>query len=507
MTWWGIVHGDALDVLRTVESNSCDGLFLDPPSGMGFMQSQAREADPEKNWDSNKGGRDQWIAWLQAIMVEALRALKPGAYGFVWAYPTKAHWTAMALEGAGFRIVHKIFHLVGNRQPKNFPISSEMDKRDGVRGPVIGQQILTGNAAVSLKDKGGTYGVGVGSAPSRVRTLYGPGSEESTRWFGHGTAIRTLAEEWILVQKPIEGSYIANASKWGTGGIGINGCRNGDVGGTRKVGGGGPSAGVYGDGLNGGGPEPIADGRWPCDVILAPDVASELDAAVGDRPSTLTGRADPTKRHANPGDNHGTSAFGGGNSLVYADGGGPSRYYHVYERMADHPGYIYTRKECRENREAGCYHIPVETPEEATGRKAGSVGIQNGRAGTGRSKPRHNDHKTLKALELTEHLARLILPPPRIDGIGRRLLNPFAGSGSEAIGAIFAGWEFVLGVELRERAAIVARARCAHWQRRLEEARIFPPPVPTESETRIKAIVEATDQTLTTVRKRQTSLF
>lgn len=52
-----------------------------------------------------------------------------------------------------------------------------------------------------------------------------------------------------------------------------------------------------------------------------------LDRQTGERPSTLTGRADPTKIHTNPGNNHGASLFGGGNSNVYADSGGASRYY------------------------------------------------------------------------------------------------------------------------------------------------------------------------------------
>lgn len=52
-----------------------------------------------------------------------------------------------------------------------------------------------------------------------------------------------------------------------------------------------------------------------------------LDQQTGDRPATLTGRADPDQVHENPGDNHGTSTFGGGNSNVYADSGGASRYY------------------------------------------------------------------------------------------------------------------------------------------------------------------------------------
>lgn len=56
-----------------------------------------------------------------------------------------------------------------------------------------------------------------------------------------------------------------------------------------------------------------------------------LDSLSGLRPSTLTGRAEPTGLYANPGDNHGTSLFGGGNSHVYADSGGASRFYPQFQ--------------------------------------------------------------------------------------------------------------------------------------------------------------------------------
>lgn len=464
MTGWAVIHGDALDVLRGVESDSCDGMLCDPPGGLEFMGHK---------WDSDKGGKAAWVAWLSAILREAYRALKPGAYALVWAYPTTSHWTMDALEQAGFEICHKLFHFVGNRTPKNHNIQVAMDKADGLKGPVIGTQVLTGTAALSTEDKGGTYSAGVSSegAPPRTIEIRAPATDESARWAGHGTAIRTLCEEWLLVQKPIRAKTIVrNVRAWGTGAINIDGCRNGTEGGTRKVGQHPETerSAVYGEGLNnGGGPEPIDDGRWPCDVILAPAVAEEMDAIVGDRPSTLTGRADPTRRHDNPGDNRGTSTFGAGNSAVYADDGGPSRFFHVYERMQSHPGWVYTTKVATKEREAGCDDIPLVTAEIATGRKRGSTGILDGRAGTGRTSSRHNDHPTLKPLALTEHLARLLMPAPRTDGQGLRLLVPFAGAGSEMIGGILAGWDFILGAELGARNALIACARCAHWQARL----------------------------------------
>ena len=89
MTRWRVEHGDAFATLRTLPDASVDALVTDPPAGISFMG---------REWDSDKGGRDAWVAWLASVMREALRVLKPGAHGLVWALPRTSHWTATALE-------------------------------------------------------------------------------------------------------------------------------------------------------------------------------------------------------------------------------------------------------------------------------------------------------------------------------------------------------------------------------------------------------------------------
>ena len=69
-----------------------------------------------------------------------------------------------------------------------------------------------------------------------------------------------------------------------------------------------------------------------------------------------------------------------------------------------------------------------------------------------------NFHSTVKPLSLTKYLATLIKPPT-----GGRLLVPFSGSGSEMIGALQAGWEYVEGVELTEEYIPIAKARIEYW--------------------------------------------
>lgn len=105
-----IVRGDALDILRCLPNESADSVVTDPPSGIGFMG---------KEWDSNKGGRDQWVAWLATIMFECRRILKPGGHSLTWALPRTSHWTGFAIENAGFEIRDRVTHLFGEGMPKS----------------------------------------------------------------------------------------------------------------------------------------------------------------------------------------------------------------------------------------------------------------------------------------------------------------------------------------------------------------------------------------------------
>jgi DNA modification methylase len=50
----------------------------------------------------DKGGSEQWTNWMEEVMRECLRVLKPGAHALVWALPRTSHWTAWAIERAGF---------------------------------------------------------------------------------------------------------------------------------------------------------------------------------------------------------------------------------------------------------------------------------------------------------------------------------------------------------------------------------------------------------------------
>lgn len=256
-------------------------------------------------------------------------------------------------------------------------------------------------------------------------------------WEGYGTALKPAAEHWILVRKPPDGTVAANAAKWGTGGIAIDGCRVGDLGGTRGT-------DFAGTGLLGiGGKATITAlnvGRWPADVTLDAEAAAMLDAQAGERPGMSGGGTGARD----------LSMFGVGGvtkpETVQGDNGGPSRFFYV-------------AKATTWERNFGCEHLPPRTSAERVDRDEGSDGMNSPRAGAGRTGGAQNHHPTIKSISLTKWLATLIKPP----GDGKRLLCPFAGSGGEVIGGMRAGWSHVEGIEQDPDFVEIARARVKRW--------------------------------------------
>jgi hypothetical protein len=103
-----LIQGDSLEVLRDLSDISVDAVVTDPPSGTGFMQ---------RKWDSFKS-RDAFVEFLTSRLAECRRVCRPGAVGLVWALPRTSHWTALAIEEAGWVIEDRISHMFGTGFPK-----------------------------------------------------------------------------------------------------------------------------------------------------------------------------------------------------------------------------------------------------------------------------------------------------------------------------------------------------------------------------------------------------
>lgn len=99
-----LFNGDCLERMKLLQNESVHALVSDPPAGIAFMG---------KDWDEDKGGGKEWTAWMTRVMEQTFRVLKPGAHGLVWAIPRTSHWTATALENAGFEIRDVVTHVFG----------------------------------------------------------------------------------------------------------------------------------------------------------------------------------------------------------------------------------------------------------------------------------------------------------------------------------------------------------------------------------------------------------
>jgi len=118
--------------------------------------------------------------------------------------------------------------------------------------------------------------------------------------------------------------------------------------------------------------------------------------------------------------------------------------------------FVYVAKPSTSERDQGLEAFRVLSGGDATGRKDGSAGTQNPRAGAGRTGGRRNHHATVKSVDLIRWLTKLITPP------GGLVVDPFAGSGTGGIAALRDGYRW-LGFELNdddeEPSVSVARAR------------------------------------------------
>jgi site-specific DNA-methyltransferase (adenine-specific) len=313
MARWSLHHGDCLEWLRTLPSASVDAVVTDPPAGITFM---------DKAWDHHRGGRAEWVAWLADVMRECLRVLKPGGHALVWSLPRTEHWTACAVEDAGFEIRDGVYHLFAQGWPKSLDVSKTIDAAAGAEREKVRTE-YTGNA---LMRAGGQntrpWMEAAREAGYHEHASKDPVTDDAKRWSGWGTALKPACERWVLARKPIAGTVAANVVAHGVGVLNIDGCRVGDGGGTTK---GNPpkgeSNGIYGNGINGACEiVDLGKGRWPANVVLDESQAAALDEQSGTSESRIG-----KPRGAASGDGWGMTATG----AEYADSGGASRFFYT----------------------------------------------------------------------------------------------------------------------------------------------------------------------------------
>ncbi|EKJ2552408.1 DNA-methyltransferase [Klebsiella pneumoniae] len=285
----------------------------------------------------------------------------------------------------------------------------------------------------------------------QILWIYGSGFPKSHNldgdFDGWGTALKPAHEPIVMARKPFKQTVSANMNEHGTGAINIDACRiptdealNGGAGGLLSH---------QRDGT-----EPVADyeqapeGRWPANIIHdgSEAVVSAFPDAKGQQGDLKeTGRARPSQGR-------------------YGDMAPPKAHAARVESEKSAARFFYCAKVKPKERDEGLERFIATSASDMTGgRKEGSVGINDPRAGAGRTNGAKNNHPTVKPIALMSYICRLITPP------GGTVLDPWMGSGSTGRSAIEEGFNFI-GIDLNPDYVTIASARIAYSFKKSTEA-------------------------------------
>ena len=259
-----------------------------------------------------------------------------------------------------------------------FPKSMNISKQiDKMAGA---ERIDTGipSARHNSHSRGSSHTVGFqGGVPNITK----PATPDAIKWDGWGTGLKPAQEPAVLARKPMEKglSITANVLKHGTGSLNIDKSRFG-----------------YGD---------------PCWVGPNEVPKEQNYALIGANKNGLI---------------HGMAAER--SELIYTPSGGrwPANIYQC-------------AKPSRSERDQGLEDFEPIKGHEAVNRKEGSAGLDNPRAGSGRTASEvKNYHPTVKPVKLMNWLVGLVTP---LDGV---VLDTFGGSGTTGLAANLAGYKWIL---------------------------------------------------------------
>lgn len=453
-----LFHGDCLDVLKQLLDNSVDSIITDPPYGLQFMNKKwdklwrnKTKADKEYK-DKNKGrltsrqrnlpdyatdkvSQREMQEWHYVWAKECLRVAKPGCILMAMGGSRTSHRLACAIEDAGWEIRDEIKYFYDASQQfisflnslndeqlsayleLHYPsfelawvygqgiglghdVGKGIDKKKGKEREVIGigesgenRKVL--NAANYPDSFGGSYEITV------------PATELAKLFEGYNSRLKPAHENIIVAMKPIEGTYVNNAEKWGVAGFNIDGSR------IRYAKGETPESVNKGSGISGGifgsGKSSVVEtkGRYPANILHdnSDEVNKEFDKA-GNKPG-------PWGKGKSKSISVSSSSYVIGkereidNGLYHGESGSVSRYFKSCPSDVEPARFLYTPK--------------------AGGKERGK-----------------GNHPTVKPLALMRYLCKLTKTPT-----GGVVLDPFAGSGTTLLAAREEGRE-AIGIELEE---------------------------------------------------------
>jgi site-specific DNA-methyltransferase (adenine-specific) len=421
-----LINNDCIAAMKEMADDSVDSIVTDPPYELGFMG---------KSWDASG------IAFNIEVWQEALRVLKPGGHLLAFSGSRTYHRMTVAIEDAGFEIRDQIQWIYGSGFPKSLDVSKAIDKSAGAEREIVGIDKIRGNAPsimgksdpTSQNYDGTTFGVG-------TTYITAPATAAAKQWQGWGTALKPAHEPIVLARKPLIGTVAANVLTHGTGGLNIDASRvpgvlEGDPNRFATTDGGNFNTSLALE--NHDAPIVRTEGRWPANVIH--DGSDEVVALFPDtKPSKQSNRG-----------------VGFNDSEIYSSGNPDFDTLRGFGDSGSAARFFYCAKASKRDRNEGLDDFDIVSAAEMVNRVEDSAGMQNPRAGAGRTSGAANHHPTVKPTDLMRYLCRLVTPPAGI------VLDPFMGSGSTGKAAMLEGFDFI-GIDQSAEYVAIAQARIEH---------------------------------------------
>jgi len=290
--------------------------------------------------------------------------------------------------------------------------------------------------------------------------------QEAQQFEGHrygGQVLKNCLEPIIVFQKPYKGKPVERIVETGAGALNIDGARIGTDDKLQTLHGSFSFAGCGGANEKGKMIEfhDAGKGRWPANFYVSEEAARRLGEQSG---------AERARHPAATGSGfapRGMFAMGDQNPIKHNDKGTAARFFlNVDWQLEQSDPVFYCAKASRKERDVGLERM---AKQDGLPNLISSKTVKRGHPEKGKpvwsdnksSKLIHNNHPTIKPLKLTTWLSTLLLPPEEY--APRRILIPFLGSGSEAIGAALAGWEEIAGIEMEKGYVEIAEARLEYW--------------------------------------------
>ncbi len=187
-----IVHGECIEMMKKMPANSVDMVCTDPPyfldglgddwnkSALDSKGSSAIVGNLPKGMKFDRKQSKQFNEFYAKVSAEVFRILKPGGAFISFSSPRLYHSMASAVEEAGFEIRDMLGWIYTQSQVKAFSQDHIIEK----------DKTLTAEQKTALK-------------------------EQCTNW--KTPQLKPAIEPMCLAVKPIEGRYIDNFQKYGTG--------------------------------------------------------------------------------------------------------------------------------------------------------------------------------------------------------------------------------------------------------------------------------------------------